>query len=124
MGAYNYYAVLGVNRREGFQGIQSAYRKLAKECHPDDAGMQGKEKFQAIQEAYEVLSDPGKSEAYDASIYRRHRIGVGAEPLVPSHHPSRSSYPEPFTSLSSPTEHISLRRGVGFPCPFCQAFDS
>jgi curved DNA-binding protein CbpA len=136
--ANDYYEVLGVNRTESLEGIQTAYRKLAKQCHPDLAGMQGKEKFQALQEAYEVLSDPGKRKEYDARVdqWRMRRTrSSGPEPLVPSHQPSRFTRPEPLIRPSSPPENIfgspssrrasceDFRSGLGFPCPFCQGLE-
>ncbi len=138
MSANDYYEVLGVNRTESLEGIQTAYRKLAKQCHPDLVGMHGKEKFQALQEAYEVLSDPGKRKEYDARVdQRRMRTRSSRpEPLVPSHQPSRFTRPEPLIRESSPTEGIvgspssrcafceDFGSGLGFPCPFCQGLDS
>jgi curved DNA-binding protein CbpA len=106
----DYYEVLGVNRAENLQGIQTAYRKLAKQCHPDLVGVKGKERFQVIQEAYEVLSDPGKRKDYDASIDKRRRLrgtrAITPEPLVPSSHHSYFSCPEPLIRRLSPAEDI------------------
>lgn len=139
MGADDYYAVLGVSRAENLQGIQTAYRKLAKQCHPDRAGIEGKERFQAIQEAYEVLSDPDKRKEYDADVDRRRRMrGTGSikpEPFVPSHYPSRFSGPEPLVRPAVPPEDIvapasshcafcdGLRNRIGVPCPFCRQLE-
>ena len=98
--AKDYYAVLGVTSRESPLDIKNAYRHLAKQCHPDRAGMEGQEQFQQIQEAYEVLSDPGKRKKYDASLDRRRRIskasGIAPEPLVPMHDRSSFNSPEPL----------------------------
>ena len=103
--AKDYYAVLGVTSRESPLDIKNAYRHLAKQCHPDRAGMEGQEQFQQIQEAYEVLSDPGKRKKYDASLDRRRRIskasGIAPEPLVPRHDRSSFNSPEP---LKPPSE--------------------
>ena len=134
----SYYEVLGVNRTESLEGIQSAYRKLAKQCHPDLVGIHGKQKFQALQEAYEVLSDPAKRKEYDARVDQR-RMGstrcIRPEPLVPSHHPARFTCPEPLIGPSFPTEDIfgspssrwafcaDFRSGLGFSPPFCQGLD-
>lgn len=61
------YQVLGVGRGADKSEIQKAYRKLARQYHPDmnpsDKGAQ--EKFKRIQEAYDVLSDPEKRAAYN-----------------------------------------------------------
>ncbi|ERG68610.1 MULTISPECIES: DnaJ C-terminal domain-containing protein [Exiguobacterium] len=64
--AKNYYDVLGVPKEASDQDIKRAYRKLAKQYHPDvnkDSGAQ--DKFKAIQEAFDVLSDPDKKANYD-----------------------------------------------------------
>lgn len=64
--AKNYYDVLGVQKQASDQDIKRAYRKLAKQYHPDvnkDPGAQ--DKFKAIQEAFDVLSDPDKKANYD-----------------------------------------------------------
>jgi DnaJ-class molecular chaperone len=133
--ADDYYAILGVNSAASLKRIQAAYRKLAKEYHPDHAGMQGKEKFQAVQEAYEVLSDPGKRKEYDAHVDRRRRIresrGIIPEPLAPLRRPFRTRHPEPLVRSFSPAEDFSHPRSspctfcdglgnLGFPCPFCR----
>ncbi len=62
----DYYAVLGVPRDASEQDIRSAYRKLAREYHPDvnkDPGAE--DRFKEISEAYEVLRDKDKRERYD-----------------------------------------------------------
>jgi molecular chaperone DnaJ len=63
----DYYDLLGVSRAADDAAIKAAYRKLAKECHPDrhnGCSEQG-ERFKAINEAYDVLKDPQKRAAYD-----------------------------------------------------------
>jgi len=63
----NYYKILGVNRDADEKGIKRAYRKLAREFHPDvnPGDKQAEEKFKEINEAYEVLGDPEKRARYD-----------------------------------------------------------
>lgn len=63
----NYYKVLGVDRNAGEKEIKRAYRRLARQFHPDvnPGDKQAEEKFKEINEAYEVLSDPGKRAKYD-----------------------------------------------------------
>ena len=60
----DHYETLGVNKDAKADEIKSAFRKLAKEHHPDIPGGNAA-KFQQIQEAYEVLSDVDKRAHYD-----------------------------------------------------------
>jgi DnaJ family protein C protein 3 len=65
----DYYKILAVDQSASSRDIKSAYRKLAKEYHPDKVAAPEKEaseaKFRDIAEAYEVLSDDEKRAAYD-----------------------------------------------------------
>jgi molecular chaperone DnaJ len=63
----DYYEILGLDRNAGPEDIKRAYRKLAKEYHPDrNSGDETAEaKFKEVNEAYEVLSSPEKKQRYD-----------------------------------------------------------
>jgi molecular chaperone DnaJ len=63
----DYYDLLGIQRGADEAAIKAAYRRLAKECHPDrHQGCRDQEaRFKAINEAYDVLKDPQKRAAYD-----------------------------------------------------------
>jgi molecular chaperone DnaJ len=62
----DYYEVLGLTKGASKQEIKSAYRKLAKEFHPDrNKAADAEHKFKEVQESYEVLSDERKKAAYD-----------------------------------------------------------
>lgn len=62
----DYYSILGVSRDAGNDEIKKAYRKLAKQYHPDINKTAGaEEKYKEINEAYEVLKDPDKRKKYD-----------------------------------------------------------
>lgn len=62
-GTPDYYKTLGVPRDASADEIKKAFRKLAREHHPDAGGSE--EKFKEINEAYEVLSDEKKRQVYD-----------------------------------------------------------
>ncbi len=63
----DYYKILGVDRKAGEDEIRKAYRKLAKQYHPDynPKDKRAEEKFKEINEAYEVLGDAKKRSTYD-----------------------------------------------------------
>ena len=63
----DFYAVLGVAKDADADQIKKAYRKLARQYHPDaNAGdAKAEEKFKEVSEAYDVLSDEGKRREYD-----------------------------------------------------------
>ena len=66
MAKRDYYEVLGINKGASETEIKSAFRKLAKEYHPDvNKSADAESKFKEIGEAYAVLSDPAKKAQYD-----------------------------------------------------------
>src|SRR4051794_41513578 len=72
--ANDYYAILGVPRNADNDQIKKAYRKLARELHPDlNPSPEAQERFKEVTAAYEVLSDPQKREIVD----------LGGDPLAP-----------------------------------------
>ncbi len=62
-----YYDVLGLKRGAGDQEVKSAFRKLAKEYHPDcnPDDLEAEQRFKEVNEAYEALKDPQRRAAYD-----------------------------------------------------------
>ena len=79
----DYYELLGVQRGADDAVIKAAYRRLAKECHPDHHnGCSEKEaRFKAINEAYDVLKDPQKRAAYDRFGRAAFQNGGGHDPF-------------------------------------------
>ena len=79
----DYYAVLGVQRTADHEAIKAAYRKLAKEHHPDrHQGCTEREaQFKAINEAYDCLKDPQKRAAYDRFGKAAFQNGGGGDPF-------------------------------------------
>ena len=75
----DYYEILGVGRDANKAEVKTAFRRLARELHPDvnDHDPEAEEKFKAAAEAYEVLSDPERRRAYDAYGHEGLR-GAGA----------------------------------------------
>jgi molecular chaperone DnaJ len=76
--ANDYYGILGVRRDAGAEEIKKAYRRLARELHPDvnpDPHLQ--ERFKEVTQAYEVLSDPEKRQMYDLGADPYAQRGAG-----------------------------------------------
>ena len=63
----DYYEILGIDKHADSKAIKKAYRKLAKQFHPDTNkdNPQAEEKFKEATEAYNILSDPEKRKLYD-----------------------------------------------------------
>lgn len=80
--AEDYYATLGVARGASAEEIKKAYRKLARENHPDlhPDDPKAKEKFQQVQGAFDVLNDPKKREMYDRYGSAYESAGAGGHP--------------------------------------------
>ena len=68
MAKKDYYAILGVSKTASQDEIKSAYRKMAKQYHPDlhPDDKQCAEKFKECNEAYEILGDPERRRKYDS----------------------------------------------------------
>src|SRR6266498_450334 len=81
--AKNLYEVLGVAKNASQEEIKKAYRKLARQHHPDrnPDDKSAEAKFKEVQTAYDVLSDPAKRKQYDSFGNGRVRGGAGGAPF-------------------------------------------
>ncbi len=79
MAKRDYYDILGISRNASDAEIKKAFRRLAKECHPDrnKDDQHAESKFKEINEAYEVLKDPQKRAAYDRFGHGAFEGGIG-----------------------------------------------
>ena len=76
----DYYEVLGIDKNATDEDIKRAYRKKAKECHPDlhPNDKEAEARFKELNEANEVLSDPDKRARYDQFGFDGPDMGGGA----------------------------------------------
>jgi molecular chaperone DnaJ len=74
-----YYDVLGVTRGSRDSEIKAAFRRLAKECHPDrcNGDPHAERRFKEVNEAYEALKDPQRRAAYDRFGHAAFEPGLG-----------------------------------------------
>jgi DnaJ-class molecular chaperone len=106
MSKKDYYAVLGVARTAKAEEIKKAYRKLARQHHPDvnPGNKAAEEKFKEVSEAFEILSDEKKRSVYDQYGFYSDQIPAqGAGPGVGfdfSHFDS-SNFQDAFSEIFS-----------------------
>lgn len=108
----NYYIILGIPVSSTQDDIKSAYRRLAKEYHPDYYG-NNQTPFQMIHEAYSVLGDPARRRNYDSHLQDRtvprqpmtsehttaSQAQTQAEPLIPEQWSSKARTNVPDRSI-------------------------
>jgi len=108
----NYYLILGVDSEATLEQIKAAYRRQAKDLHPDYYG-QDSGPFIDLQEAYAILSDPARRRTYDRAMgFREERdrtTAVRPEPLVPS-----EPKPEPLIPHERPADLDDLSLSGSF----------
>ena len=115
--AKSYFAILGISPNATMDEIRSAYRRLAKEFHPDHYSGSS-QRFQDIQEAYSVLGNSRRRREYEQSI---RKVPIRT-PLRPTTYPE----PEPLIPEDSPVElgEISpVRSFQSFSPSFDEIFD-
>jgi molecular chaperone DnaJ len=80
MAQRDYYEILGVPRSASLEDLKGAFRRLARQYHPDvNKSPDAEEQFKEINEAYAILSDPDKRAAYDRFGHAGVR-GMGGAP--------------------------------------------
>jgi curved DNA-binding protein CbpA len=128
----NYYVILGIPADSSLSDIKSAFRRLAKEFHPDHFGTSNSP-FPAIQEAYSVLSDPKQRKQYDESLkterlhgIKKHRVKTyqsihdnDVEPLIPEDNEA-----EPLTGFSGSSGTARQSSGPGYYSLFNRFFNT
>ncbi|MDQ6857692.1 MAG: molecular chaperone DnaJ [Chloroflexota bacterium] len=78
----DYYAVLGITRESSEDEIRSAYRKLARQYHPDyNKSQEAPARFREVTEAYEILTDPQRRQRYDMFGSTDGAVGFGIDDL-------------------------------------------
>lgn len=94
MGAIDHYALLGVRSDASTREIRRAYRRLARQHHPDvNPRLDGHRRFAELAHAYEILNDPSERARYDQTL---HRPAPASAPTMPR----------------SPVPQRTFRRGI------------
>lgn len=75
----NYYQILGLQRDVSQEEIKKAYRRIAKQYHPDSnpGNREAEKKFKEASEAYEVLSNEEKRKNYDHKLIAEQKKSTG-----------------------------------------------
>ena len=119
----DYYQILGIPRTASADEIKKAYRRLARQFHPDmHSGAKKAEmekKFKEMNEAHEVLSDPEKRKRYDqhgaqweqAEAYERARQAAGAQNRSQAHSFSGEGFSDIFENLFGGRGRASGQQG-------------
>ncbi len=108
--AKNYYAILGILPSATSEDIRDAYRRRAKELHPDHYG-ENSTPFLEVQEAYKVLGNPAQRRSYDRRIGESRSYSASGHPSAIEILRPRRSGAEPLRPARGPAacENISLR---------------
>jgi len=96
-----HYEVLGVPSDASPEAIRAAYRRLAREHHPDRA-VAGDGRMPTINEAYRVLNDPARRAVYDAGLRARRMSGSARGPAAPAQERTAEPEPQPYPTPARP----------------------
>ena len=113
----NYYQILGLQRDVSQEEIKKAYRRIAKQYHPDSnpGNREAEKKFKEASEAYEVLSNEEKRKNYDHKLTTEWNK---PKPTKTAENKTTVQQPFPFFSTEESFEHF-----FGF-CPLDNKTDS
>ena len=113
----NYYQILGLQRDVSQEEIKKAYRRIAKQYHPDSnpGNREAEKKFKEASEAYEVLSNEEKRKNYDHKLTPEWNK---PKPTKTAENKTTVKQPFPFFSTEESFEHF-----FGF-CPLDNKTDS
>jgi DnaJ-class molecular chaperone len=124
----DYYLILGITSDATLDDIKDAYRRRAKEFHPDHYG-DNHSPFLAVQEAYSILSDPIKRQTHDLELNQkkkrrpkygkcmRYRPRTQVEPLIPEQEQQmdlRTAGPRAFHTHRPPFDELFDRLFCNF----------
>lgn len=107
----DHYSILGIDRTASQEEIKQAFRKLAREHHPDRGGDENK--FKQLNEAYTILSDPDTRAQYDFQGNNNHhfRSYTGGGPFHQTH---TFSFGDGFSNFHSHDMFEDMMRNFGF----------
>jgi molecular chaperone DnaJ len=110
----DYYQLLGVPRSAKADDIKKAYRKLARQYHPDvnPGNSNSEDRFKEISRAFEVLSDPKKRQIYDSHGYYSDQAGsAGARgPIFDFANFGAANFRDIFSEIFSRPQSAQTRR--------------
>ncbi|HXF82742.1 MAG TPA: DnaJ C-terminal domain-containing protein [bacterium] len=121
----DYYKILGVERGADQKAVSAAYRRLARQYHPDvNKTREAEDRFKEINEAYQVLGDPQKRARYDQMYDAYQRGGVDWQSLFGRQGVGTWQSPEGWTVTfgGSPEEIEDLLGGLGGFSEFFRQF--
>ncbi|HET8678552.1 MAG TPA: DnaJ C-terminal domain-containing protein [bacterium] len=123
----DYYKILGIDRKADQQAVTKAFRRLAREFHPDVNKRKGAEdRFKEINEAYQVLGDPAKRSQYDQVFDAYKNGGVPLQDLFGRARRGGGVWTETgpggFTVVGDPEELEEILGRGGFSDFFQQLF--